>query len=56
MVSATERLLHEKAPRTTQFEAAGAAEGSELETADAKELAKAGEENWAGAPKFNTAA
>jgi cyclic beta-1,2-glucan synthetase len=56
MVSATERLLHEKAPRTTQFEAAGAPEGSELETGDAKELAKAGEENWAGAPKFNTAA
>ena len=56
MVAATERLLHEKAPRTSQFEASGAAEDIETETGEAKELAKAGQENWGVAPKLNTAA
>jgi cyclic beta-1,2-glucan synthetase len=56
MVAATERLLHEKAPRTSQFEASGAAEDIETETGNAKELAKAGQENWGVAPKLNTAA
>jgi cyclic beta-1,2-glucan synthetase len=55
MVAATERLLHEKAPRTSQFEASGAAEESENElTADVE--ARAGEKNWSVAPKLNTAA
>jgi cyclic beta-1,2-glucan synthetase len=56
MVAATERLLHEKAPRTSQFETAGAAEDIETEAEGAKETAKAGQENWGIAPKFNTAA
>jgi cyclic beta-1,2-glucan synthetase len=56
MVAATERLLHEKAPRTSQFEASGAAEDVEAETGGAKETAKAGQENWNVAPKLNTAA
>ena len=55
MVAATERLLHEKAPRTSQFEAS-AAEEAALEGTDATETAKAGHENWGVAPKFNTAA
>jgi cyclic beta-1,2-glucan synthetase len=56
MVAATERLLHEKAPRTSQFEASGAAEDLVAETEGAKETAKAGQENWNVAPKLNTAA
>lgn len=56
MVAATERLLHEKAPRTSQFETAGAAEDIETEAEGAKGTAKAGQENWGIAPKFNTAA
>ena len=56
MVAATERLLHEKTPRTSQFETSGAAEDIETEAGDAKELAKAGQENWGAAPKLNTAA
>jgi cyclic beta-1,2-glucan synthetase len=56
MVAATERLLHEKAPRTSQFEASGAAEDLEAETDGGKETAKAGQENWGVAPKLNTAA
>jgi cyclic beta-1,2-glucan synthetase len=56
MVAATERLLHEKAPRTSQFEASGAAEELETGTDGAKEMAKAGQENWSVAPKLNTAA
>jgi hypothetical protein len=55
MVAATERLLHEKAPRTSQFEAS-AAEEAALEGTDATETAKTGHENWGVAPKFNTAA
>jgi cyclic beta-1,2-glucan synthetase len=56
MVAATERLLHEKAPRTSQFEASGAAEDLETGTDGAKEMAKAGQENWSVAPKLNSAA
>jgi cyclic beta-1,2-glucan synthetase len=56
MVAATERLLHEKAPRTSQFEASGAAEDLGAETEGGKETAKAGQENWGVAPKLNTAA
>jgi hypothetical protein len=56
MVAATERLLHEKAPRTSQFEASGAAEDMEAETEGARETAKARQENWSVAPKLNTAA
>jgi hypothetical protein len=56
MVAATERLLHEKAPRTSQFEASAAAEDEALESAGAAESAKAGQQNWGAAPKFNTAA
>jgi len=56
MVAATERLLHEKVPRTSQFEASGAAEDLGAETEGGKETAKAGQENWGVAPKLNTAA
>jgi cyclic beta-1,2-glucan synthetase len=56
MVAATERLLHEKAPRTSQFEASGAGEEDALESADSKEIAKRTQENWSAAPKLNTAA
>jgi cyclic beta-1,2-glucan synthetase len=56
MVAATERLLHEKAPRTTQFEVAGAAEERELEAVDAKEASKPGQQTWSVAPKVHTIA
>jgi cyclic beta-1,2-glucan synthetase len=56
MVAATERLLHEKAPRTSQFEASGAVQDRELEAVHDAETAKAGQKNWSVAPKFNTAA
>jgi cyclic beta-1,2-glucan synthetase len=56
MVAATERLLHEKAPRTSQFEASGAGEEEALESADSKEIAKQAQENWSATPKLNTAA
>jgi hypothetical protein len=56
MVAATERLLHEKAPRTSQFEASAAGEEDALESADSKEIAKRTQENWSAAPKLNTAA
>jgi cyclic beta-1,2-glucan synthetase len=56
MVAATERLLHEKAPRTSQFEPSGAAEDIERETEAVTNLAKTGQENWSVAPKLNTAA
>jgi hypothetical protein len=59
MVAATERLLHEKAPRMPVVETphtevdAAAAEESALAAAAAQECA---EENGLSAPKFNTAA
>ena len=56
MVSATERLLHEKAPRTWLFESSALANDAE-EIAESKEAAEmGGKENWGVAPKFNTAA
>jgi hypothetical protein len=54
MVAATERLLHEKAPRTSQFEASAAADDA-LDAAS-NDNAEAIQENWGGAPKLNTAA
>ncbi len=56
MVAATERLLHEKAPRTSQFEASAAEEEAALEGSGATETAQAGQESWGVAPKLNTAA
>jgi cyclic beta-1,2-glucan synthetase len=55
MVTATERLLHEKPLRTTQFEASAAAEENALDAAS-KEKAEITPENWGVTPKLNTAA
>jgi len=55
MVCATERLLHEKAPRTWQFEATALVDNAG-EMDGSKETAEIGQENWAVAPKLNTAA
>jgi len=55
MVAATERLLHEKAPRTSQFEASAAALDAALDAA-CNDNAEAAQENWGVAPKLNTAA
>lgn len=55
MVAATERLLHEKAPRTSQFESSAAAEDSALDAAS-NDTAEVAQENWGVAPKLNTAA
>ncbi len=54
MVAATERLLHEKAPRTSQFEASAAVEDAALDSS--KDNAEATQGTWGAAPKFNTAA
>jgi len=57
LVAATERLLHEKAPRTSQFEASAAIEENAPETGAAEGIAKkTAQENWGVAPKLNTAA
>ncbi len=56
MVAATERLLHEKAPRTSQFEASGALQDSQSEALGEPETSKTSEKNWGVAPKLNTAA
>jgi len=56
MVAATERLLHEKAPRTSQFEASAAEEETALEGSAASETSQSGQESWGVAPKLNTAA
>jgi hypothetical protein len=48
--------LHEKAPRTSQFEASGAADEGALESASEAETAKAGQKSWGVAAKLNTAA
>lgn len=55
IVAATERLLHEKAPRTSQFEASAAAEESSIDAAS-QDSAEIAQENWGVAPKLNTAA
>jgi cyclic beta-1,2-glucan synthetase len=55
MVTATERLLHEKTLRTTQFEASAAAEENALDAAS-KDKAEITPENWGVTPKLNTAA
>ena len=54
MVAATERLLHEKAPRTSQFEASAAEEETALDAASDK--IEATQQGWGVAPKLNTAA
>ena len=54
MVAATERLLHEKAPRTSQFEASAAEEETALDAASDK--IEATQQDWGVAPKLNTAA
>ena len=54
MVAATERLLHEKAPRTSEFEASAAAEAEAARKG--KENSPVNQENWSTAPKLNTAA
>ena len=54
MVAATERLLHEKAPRTSQFEASAAEEETALDAASDK--IEATQQGWGIAPKLNTAA
>jgi cyclic beta-1,2-glucan synthetase len=56
MVAATERLLHEKAPRTSQVEAAAAADGDSTGMSALKDLCDAAKENWVVAPKLDTAA
>jgi len=56
MVAATERLLHEKAPRTSQVEAATAADGDSGGMSALKDLCDAAKENWSVAPKLDTAA
>jgi cyclic beta-1,2-glucan synthetase len=56
MVAATERLLHEKAPRTSQVEAAAAADGDSTGISALKDLCDAAKENWGVAPKLDTAA
>jgi cyclic beta-1,2-glucan synthetase len=53
MVSATERLLHEKAPRTWQCEPSALADNAE-EVAGSKETHELAD--WGVAPKLNTAA
>jgi cyclic beta-1,2-glucan synthetase len=53
MVAATERLLHEKPLRTTQFETSTAAD-EQLD--NASKQAEAAQGNWEVAPKLNTAA
>jgi cyclic beta-1,2-glucan synthetase len=55
MVAATERLLHEKAPRTSQLEASAAAAEGTLEGAS-QDSAVATQESWGVTPKLNTAA
>jgi cyclic beta-1,2-glucan synthetase len=54
MVAATERLLHEKSPRTSEFEASAAAEAENA--GKDKEKNPAAQENWGAAAKLNTAA
>jgi cyclic beta-1,2-glucan synthetase len=56
MVAATERLLHEKAPRTSQVEATAAADGDSGGMSALKDLCDAAKENWGVAPKLDTAA
>jgi cyclic beta-1,2-glucan synthetase len=53
MVAATERLLHEKPLRTTQFETSAAADQNTLESACQN---TGGAQAWEVAPKLNTAA
>jgi cyclic beta-1,2-glucan synthetase len=55
MVAATERLLHEKAPRTWQFEPSALVDDVG-ETAESKETGEVGQGNWGVEPKLNTAA
>jgi cyclic beta-1,2-glucan synthetase len=54
MVAATERLLHEKAPRTSEFEASAAAEAEKAQKG--LEQNPATQESWGPAPNLNTAA
>jgi cyclic beta-1,2-glucan synthetase len=57
MVMATERLLHEKVPRTSLLEATTASEDNSVEpaSADAAQMPQE-KETWRAAPKLNTAA
>jgi cyclic beta-1,2-glucan synthetase len=54
MVAATERLLHEKAPRSSQFEVS--AETDEKATESGAKDKEVAQENWGATPKLNTAA
>ncbi len=54
MVAATERLLHEKAPRIAEFEPSGAVENDEL--AAAHDNLSTAQNEWKTAPKLNPAA
>jgi cyclic beta-1,2-glucan synthetase len=56
MVAATERLLHEKAPRTAEVEATVAANANSDGISALKDLCDAAKENWGAAPKLDTAA
>jgi cyclic beta-1,2-glucan synthetase len=56
MVAATERLLHEKAPRTSHVEAPAAADENAAEMSAFRDLCEAAQENWGVAPKLDTAA
>jgi cyclic beta-1,2-glucan synthetase len=56
MVAATERLLHEKAPRTAEVEATVAADVNRDGASALQDLCEAAKENWGAAPKLDTAA
>jgi cyclic beta-1,2-glucan synthetase len=56
MVAATERLLHEKSPRTSQVEIPDTADESAAGMSAIKDLCDAARENWGVAPKLDTAA